>query len=234
MKFKVNQKITKLMTVGLAATLFTTTLPYDKASAAESVTKDNSISSNHSENDKNEQIINELSKFVEKQPNGEIYLNSNYKKEVNISAENAQKLEKHIDLLNESVRKGELIINDDLSVDVIGNPSRILSEYGINSAMAASSGTSYSISVWGVTVFMDNNDASEFAQTLINTGGATVGASAISRFIPSPPTILVSTIIGVIGGGGVAAGKRIEQYNKGKGVRLEFKLPAGFYVYTRY
>lgn len=234
MKFKVNQKTTKLIVVGLAATLFTTTLPFYEASAAGNGLKDNSISSNNIANDENEQIINILSKFVEKQPNGTIYLNSDYKKELNISEDNVQKLEKHIDLLNESVRKGELIINDDFSVDVIGNPSSFLAEYGINSAMAASSGTSYSISVWGVTVFMDNNDASEFAQTLINTGGATVGASAISRFIPSPPTILVSTIIGVIGGGGVAAGKRIEQYNKGKGVRLEFKLPAGFYVYTRY
>ena len=137
-------------------------------------------------------------------------------------------------LINESVRNGNLVVHDDLSVEIVGNPSGVLSEFGIKSAAAASSGTSYSISIWGVTVFMDNNAAVEFAQTLINSGGTVVGASVISRFIPTPPTLLVSTIAGVIGGGGVAAGKRVEQYNKGKGVRLEFKLPAGFYVYTIY
>ncbi|MEJ8303358.1 hypothetical protein [Saccharibacillus sacchari] len=234
MEFKINQKAKKMMATGLAAALLTTALPLYGASAAESGTIESSVSANDATNAQNEQLVNELSKYVEKQPDGQVYLNKDFKKEVAISEEDAQKLENHINLINESVRNGDLVVNDDLSVDIVGNPSGVLSEYGINSATAAASGTSYTISVWGVTVFMDNNAAVEFAQTLISNGGAVVGASVISRFIPTPPTVLVSTIAGVIGGGGVAAGKRIEQYNKGKGVRLEFKLPAGFYVYTRY
>ncbi|PAD40151.1 hypothetical protein [Terribacillus sp. 7520-G] len=167
-----------------------------------------------------EEIIKALTPYVEVK-DGKIYLNEDYKNSVTISDDVISNITEYMSELNKSVDAGEVVINEDLTVTETNK-----------AFTTASSGTSYKLHWWGVTMTMNNKDATEFAQTLQNTGGATVGAATISRFIPSPPTVLVSTIAGVIGGAGVSLGNRIDSKNKGKGVKIEFKI-TGPIVYSR-
>ncbi|MFJ6413906.1 hypothetical protein ACIQLG_14050 [Terribacillus saccharophilus] len=215
------KKSMKLIASGLAfTTLFGSGAFTVNAQSINQPTSNNPQTVETSSVQSDEEIVKALTPYVEVKDD-KVYLNNDYKNKVIVSEDVVANITTYMNELNKAVDAGEVVINDDLSVTEVNQAFTV-----------ASSGTSYKLHWWGVTMTMNNKDATEFAQTLENTGGATVGASAISRFIPSPPTILVSTIAGVIGGGAVSLGKRIDSKNKGKGVKIEFKI-SGPIVYSR-
>ncbi|GAB4074581.1 hypothetical protein GCM10028778_20840 [Barrientosiimonas marina] len=165
--------------------------------------------------------INQLETYVKIDNDGTISLDSSYKEDLEIPKKVTEGIEDWMNYLNQLVRDGKADINEDLEVSVDQDVQGLNTSNG-DISLFASGRSGVDVHWWGYNIFLNSTETRTVYQSFKTSGGAMDGAAVISRFIPVPPTQLVSAISGAIGGGLVGFGNMIQDENQGNGVRIRF------------
>jgi len=198
----------------------------------ETVSLNNSQEIDGIQDEKFDQYIQSLESFVQKNFDGTIGLNEDYKT-LNIPANVISDIEAWMNYLNSEVTKGDVKINDDLSVVYTSATPNISKQntYQVFATAAKSTGKNGFHSYWwGYKIYLNNKNTKRLVEA-IYSGAAGAGLAAIvSGAIPTAPNQIVKALASVLALAGGVAGRQISNINKGKGVYLRFtgKLgPAG-------
>lgn len=189
------------------------------------------------QDEKFDQYVESLEKFVQKNSNGTISLNENYKT-LNIPVDVINGINEWMDYLNQEVVKGTVTIQDDLSVSyTTPNISQQKNYQSFATVAAASKGKNAFRSYWwGYKVYLNNKNTKLLVDSIYNGATGAGLAAVFSSAIPGVGNIVIKGVAAGIAAVGGAAGRQISGANNGKGVYLRFtgKLgPAGVLtVYT--
>lgn len=182
---------------------------------------------------KSNDYIQELEPYVEIQSDGTLRLNEDYQS-LDLPSEFIQRVETSFSHMNELIKKGEMKVNQDLSISPIDS-TRTLQAMVTASTSKGCGRSGHKVYWWGYNLYLDCNETRTTYQSFKAGGGASVGLATLSRYIPTPPTQLASAIAGTIGGGFVGFGQMIKDEHKGNGVRIRFTglgyaaIPSGIF-----
>jgi hypothetical protein len=213
-----NKKI--IGTISLCAILSTALLPYSSFAASSTST---AVSSPVVNSGSIKDYAKKLEPFVHKKADGTIYLDSSYKKHVNVPSNVINSITGWMNGLNQDVKAGLATISSDLKVSYKTQRTQrtmyTSSTSGIND---------YYIYWWGFEIYLDHATTGQIAVALSKGAIGSKLVEIISKKIPSAPTKVISALAEVatwILGSGAAALKIQDQ---GKGVILTIYWPEVF------
>lgn len=170
---------------------------------------------------------------MEIQADGTLRLNENYQS-LDLPNEFIQRVETSFSHMNELIKKGDMKVNQDLSISP-RHPTKTLQATATASSNKECGQSGHKVYWWGYNIYLDCNETRTTYQLFKAGGGASVGLATLSRYIPTPPTQLASAIAGSIGGGFIGFGQMIKDEYKGNGVRIRFTglgyaaIPSGIF-----
>ncbi|WP_249199063.1 hypothetical protein [Exiguobacterium sp. PFWT01] len=182
---------------------------------------------------KPDDYIQELEPYVEIQADGTLRLKENYQS-LDLPNEFIQRVETSFSHMNELIKKGDMKVNQDLSISP-RHPTTTLQATAMASSNKGCGQSGHKVYWWAYNIYLDCNETRTTYQSFKAGSGASVGLATLSRYIPTPPTQLASVIARTIGGGYIGFGQMIKDEHKGNGVRIRFTglgyaaIPSGIF-----